>query len=68
MILLRFIRREFKQAAKSEAGDQAIIDGAIILARIAVRLLTDDDCLKMIKEEFQKIKEAHLSEVIEERG
>ena len=59
---------EFKQAAKSEAGDQAIIDGAIILARIAVRLLTDDDCLKMIKEEFQKIKEAHLSEVIEERG
>lgn len=54
---------EFKEAAKSEQGDQAIVDGATILARIAVRLLTDEGCLKMIKDEFQKIKAAHLSEM-----
>ena len=54
---------EFKEAAKSEQGDQAIVDGATILARIAVRLLTDEGCLKMIKDEFQKIKAAHLPEM-----
>ncbi len=47
---------EFKEAAKSPAGDQAIIDGATILARIAVRLLSDSSALERIKSEFEQLK------------
>ena len=44
----------FKEAAVSEAGDKALIDGASILASIGVRLLMDNSLLKVIKEEFQQ--------------
>ncbi|MBQ1786779.1 MAG: amidohydrolase, partial [Turicibacter sp.] len=47
---------EFKEAAKSEMGDAALINGAILLARIAIRLLTDGSYLNQIKSEFQVIK------------
>ncbi|MEE0880630.1 MAG: amidohydrolase, partial [Turicibacter sp.] len=47
---------EFKEAAKSEMGDDALINGAILLSRIAIRLLTDESYLNQIKSEFQVIK------------
>lgn len=47
---------EFKEAAKSLSGDQAIIDGAEILARIAIRLLADSSLLEKIKAEFNEKK------------
>ena len=34
-------------------GDAALINGAILLARIAIRLLTDESYLNQIKSEFQ---------------
>lgn len=47
---------EFKQAAISQVGDQAILDGAQILAAIGVRLLTEKRLLEDIKKEFEQIK------------
>ena len=47
---------EFKEAAKSEMGDIALINGGILLARVAIRLLTDESYLNQIKSEFQAIK------------
>ncbi|MBQ4163571.1 MAG: amidohydrolase, partial [Turicibacter sp.] len=47
---------EFKEAAKSEIGDEALINGAMLLARIAIRLLTDESYLNQVKSEFQAIK------------
>ena len=45
----------FKAAAHSQQADQAIRDGAIILSRIAVRLLMEPDTLKEIKDDFSKV-------------
>ncbi len=47
---------EFKEAAKSLVGDQALLDGAEILARIAIRLLVDPNLLKQIQDEFSQKK------------
>ncbi len=47
----------FKAAAHSQQADQAIRDGAIILSRIAVRLLMEPDTLKEIKDDFSKVKQ-----------
>lgn len=54
---------EFKEAAKSEMGDDALIDGAILLSRIAIRLLTDESYLNQIKSEFQVIKSMYEKSV-----
>ena len=42
----------FKIAARSEQGDNALITGAKALALTGLRLLTDEDTLKKVKEEF----------------
>ncbi|GLI84580.1 amidohydrolase [Rossellomorea marisflavi] len=48
---------EFREAAKSPKGDEALILGAKGLALTALRLVTDGDVLAEIKEEFTKRKE-----------
>lgn len=48
---------EFREAAKSPKGDEALILGAKGLALTALRLVTDRDVLAEIKEEFTKRKE-----------
>ncbi|HWO77312.1 MAG TPA: M20 family metallopeptidase [Bacillus sp. (in: firmicutes)] len=45
---------EFREAAKSEQGDHALITGAKALAATGYRLLTDTELLQQIKEEFQR--------------
>lgn len=40
---------EFREAAKSDAGNEALIKGAKALANIGYRLLTDADLLKAVK-------------------
>ncbi|MCM3597606.1 M20 family metallopeptidase [Metabacillus idriensis] len=47
---------EFREAAKSERGDEALILGAKGLALTALRLLTDENVLNDIKEEFKERK------------
>lgn len=47
---------EFREAAKSPSGDQALLDGAEILARIAVRLLLEPTLLEKIRAEFKEEK------------
>jgi amidohydrolase len=44
---------EFREAAKSELGDQALITGAKALAAGGYRLLTDNDLLTKITEDHQ---------------
>ncbi|MHC8520937.1 M20 family metallopeptidase [Rossellomorea sp. H39__3] len=48
---------EFREAAKSPKGDEALILGAKGLALTALRLVTDRDVLAEIKEEFTRRKE-----------
>ncbi|MET3697753.1 amidohydrolase [Bacillus oleivorans] len=45
---------EFREAAKSEQGDHALITGAKALAAAGYRLLTEAELLQQIKEEFQR--------------
>ncbi|MFW0779026.1 M20 family metallopeptidase [Rossellomorea marisflavi] len=47
---------EFREAAKSPKGDEALILGAKGLALTALRLVTDSDVLAEIKEEFTRRK------------
>lgn len=47
---------EFREAAKSPKGDEALILGAKGLALTALRLVTDRDVLAEIKEEFTRRK------------
>lgn len=47
---------EFREAAKSPKGDEALILGAQGLALTALRLVTDSDVLAEIKEEFTRRK------------
>ncbi|RDW15775.1 amidohydrolase [Oceanobacillus arenosus] len=44
---------EFREAAKSELGDQALITGAKALASTGYRLLTDFELLHRIKKEYE---------------
>jgi amidohydrolase len=48
---------EFREAAKSERGDEALLLGAKGLALTGLRLLTDEALINDIKEEFQNRKE-----------
>ncbi|MFC0300332.1 M20 family metallopeptidase [Virgibacillus soli] len=45
---------EFREAAKSKVGDEAIIKGAKALANTGYRLLTDAELLHRIRKEFEK--------------
>lgn len=45
---------EFREAAKSELGDQAIITGAKALAATGYRLLTDQTLLEEVKKDHQR--------------
>lgn len=45
---------EFREAAKSELGNQALITGAKALASTGYRLLTDAELLHRAKEEFER--------------
>ena len=45
---------EFREAARSEQGDKALITGAKGLALTALRLLTEEGVLAAIKEEFKQ--------------
>ncbi len=45
---------EFREAAKSPAGDEALIKGAKVLASTGYRLLTDAQLLHRVKKEFEK--------------
>ncbi|MEK4405564.1 M20 family metallopeptidase [Sporosarcina sp. FSL K6-6792] len=45
---------EFREAAKSELGNQALITGAKALASTGYRLLTDAELLHRVKEEFER--------------
>ncbi|MEK3799082.1 M20 family metallopeptidase [Peribacillus sp. FSL H8-0477] len=47
---------EFREAARSPKGDEALITGAKALALIALRLVTEPELLKRIKEEFIETK------------
>ncbi|MGL4373172.1 MAG: M20 family metallopeptidase [Turicibacter sp.] len=51
--------QQFKEAADSEEGYEAMIKGGKILARIGLRLICDENQLKVITEEFNKLKEKH---------
>ncbi len=48
--------QEFREAAISKRGDQAILDSAEILSRISLELLLDSKKLKEIKDEFELLK------------
>ncbi|MFT4414224.1 M20 family metallopeptidase [Fredinandcohnia humi] len=45
---------EFREAAKSELGDQAILTGAKALAATGYRLLTNSELLQQVKEEYTR--------------
>ncbi len=45
---------EFREAAKSEQGDEALITGAKALASTGHRLLTDFELLHRVKKEFER--------------
>ncbi|WP_160679053.1 M20 family metallopeptidase [Clostridium sp. C8-1-8] len=49
---------DFREAAASKAGDDALILGSKALAITALALFTDDNNLKSIKEDFHRNKEA----------
>ncbi|MCP1160458.1 M20 family metallopeptidase [Bacillus infantis] len=48
----------FREAARSEKGDEALLTGAKALAQTAFRLITEPELLASIKEEFARNKEA----------
>ncbi|MEH7276967.1 M20 family metallopeptidase [Neobacillus vireti] len=50
----------FREAAASQRGDQALITGAKALALTALKLITEEDTLAEIKEEFKERKAAEL--------
>lgn len=50
---------EFRAAARSEAGDKALLLGAKALALTGLTLLSDKEKLNNIKLEFKKAKEIH---------
>jgi amidohydrolase len=50
----------FKEAARSEAGDEALIAGAKILARTALRVLADERTRGAIAQEFHDRKNGYL--------
>jgi len=50
----------FKEAARSEAGDEALITGAKILARTALRVLADERTRGAIAQEFHDRKNGYL--------
>lgn len=50
----------FKEAALSEAGDEALITGAKILARTALRVLADERTRGAIAQEFHDRKNGYL--------
>lgn len=45
---------EFREAARSELGDQALFTAAKALACTAYRLITEEGTLNKIKEEFRE--------------
>ncbi|MBS4190433.1 M20 family metallopeptidase [Bacillus sp. FJAT-49705] len=45
---------EFREAAKSSLGNEALIKGAKVLANAGYRLLTDTDLLNRVKEDFER--------------
>ncbi|WOV84415.1 M20 family metallopeptidase [Sporosarcina jeotgali] len=45
---------EFREAAKSSVGDEALITGAKVLASTGYRLLTDAELLHRVKKEYEK--------------
>ncbi|WP_210471403.1 M20 family metallopeptidase [Sporosarcina sp. 6E9] len=45
---------EFREASKSEIGDEALITGAKALASTGYRLLTDFELLHRVKQEFER--------------
>lgn len=44
---------EFREAARSELGDKALVTSAKVLAYVAYRLITEEGTLDQIKEEFR---------------
>ncbi len=48
---------EFREAAKSEAGDEALFIGSKALALTGLTLLTENKSLQHIKEEFAKLRQ-----------
>lgn len=44
---------EFREAARSELGDKALVTSAKVLAYVAYRLITEEGMLDQIKEEFR---------------
>ncbi|MGH1052133.1 M20 family metallopeptidase [Bacillus cytotoxicus] len=47
---------EFREAARSELGDKALIIAAKALAYTAYRLMTEEGTLEQVKEEFKEVK------------
>ncbi|WP_242143253.1 MULTISPECIES: M20 family metallopeptidase [unclassified Bacillus cereus group] len=47
---------EFREAARSELGDKALITAAKALAYTAYRLMTEEGTLEQVKEEFKEVK------------
>ncbi|MGK8428174.1 M20 family metallopeptidase [Bacillus cereus] len=45
---------EFREAARSEIGDKALITSAKVLANTAYRLITEEGLLEKVKEEFRE--------------
>lgn len=45
---------EFREAARSELGDKALITSAKALANTAYRLITEEGLLEKVKEEFRE--------------
>ncbi|MRX72049.1 amidohydrolase [Bacillus lacus] len=50
--------KEFREAAKSPQGDEALLRGAKALALTGLTLLTDQQTLKEIQQEFENTKES----------
>ncbi|WP_376698975.1 M20 family metallopeptidase [Listeria booriae] len=48
---------EFREAARSEVGDQALIKGAKLIALTALELYTDQQLLADIKKEYEETKQ-----------
>ena len=47
---------EFREAARSELGDKALITSAKALAYTAYRLITEEGLLEKVKEEFREAR------------
>ena len=48
---------EFREAARSPRGDDALVTGAKALALTGLRLLTDESLLAAVKQEFEGVKQ-----------